>query len=339
MSDQPLLQVTDLSKVFDLTQNPWLTSLTGGKRIHLPAVDGVTFEIPKGKTFGLVGESGSGKSTVARMCVGLLQPSSGAIKFAGTRVTAPGGGRGIGRGRLQMIFQDPFASVNPRWRVVDIIREAMRTKNLSARDQIARVGALLEQVGLTAADGEKFPHEFSGGQRQRISIARALASEPEFLVCDEPTSALDVSVQAQILNLMKELQTELGLTYLFISHDLAVVSHVSDVVGVMYLGRLVEIAPKDKLFENPQHPYTRMLLEAIPRLDLKDRHQEAVVGEVANPLDRPKGCHYHPRCPFASDRCKAEDPSLKASGDTAVACHGVDEARLPTWSDPSLEPA
>jgi peptide/nickel transport system ATP-binding protein len=305
----------------------------------LPAVDGVTFDIPKGTTFGLVGESGSGKSTVARMCVGLMQPSGGEVRFAGKRVTAAGGGRGIGRGRLQMIFQDPFASVNPRWRVVDIIREAMRAKNLSARDQIARAGALLDQVGLTAADGEKFPHEFSGGQRQRISIARALASEPEFLVCDEPTSALDVSVQAQILNLMKELQAELGLTYLFISHDLAVVSHVSDVVGVMYLGRLVEIAPKAKLFENPQHPYTRMLLEAIPRLDLKDRHQEAVVGEVANPLDRPKGCHYHPRCPFANERCKCEDPSVTVTGNTAVACHGVDEGRLPAWSDPSLEPA
>jgi len=343
MSDA-LLQVTKLSKIFDLTENPWLTTMTGGKRIHLPAVDGVTFEIPKGKTFGLVGESGSGKSTVARMCVGLLQPSAGKVQFAGHHVTAPGGGRGIGRGRLQMIFQDPFASVNPRWRVVDIVREAMRTKKLTPRDQIARVGALLDQVGLTAADGEKFPHEFSGGQRQRISIARALASEPEFLVCDEPTSALDVSVQAQILNLMKELQEELGLTYLFISHDLAVVSHVSDVVGVMYLGRLVEIAPKDRLFQAPQHPYTRMLLEAIPRLDLKERHQNSVVGEVANPLNRPTGCHYHPRCPFANKRCGKDDPNLKSldvgsSGETAVACHGVDEGRLPAWSDPTLETA
>jgi len=338
MSDA-LLQVKNLSKTFDLTENPWLTTATGGKRVLLPAVDGVSFEIPKGKTFGLVGESGSGKSTVARMCVGLLQPSGGEIRFAGKRVTSPGGGRGIGRGRLQMIFQDPFASVNPRWRVVDIIREAMRAKNLSSRDQIARAGALLDQVGLTAADGEKFPHEFSGGQRQRISIARALASEPEFLVCDEPTSALDVSVQAQILNLMKELQSELGLTYLFISHDLAVVSHVSDVVGVMYLGRLVEIAPKAKLFEAPQHPYTRMLLEAIPRLDLKERHQESVVGEVANPLNPPKGCHYHPRCPFADKRCKKDDPKLKGADGMAVACHGVEEARLPAWKDPTLQPA
>ncbi len=338
-----LLQVKNLSKIFDLTTAPWFTTLTGGKRVLLPAVDNVSFEIPKGATFGLVGESGSGKSTVARMCVGLMQPSHGEVRFDATRVSAPGGGRGIGRGRLQMIFQDPFASVNPRWRVVDIVREAFRAKNMSTRDQIARAGELLEQVGLTAADGGKFPHEFSGGQRQRISIARALASEPEFLVCDEPTSALDVSVQAQILNLMRELQDELGLTYLFISHDLAVVSYISDVVGVMYLGRLVEIAPKAQLFANPRHPYTRMLLEAIPRLDLKERHQESVVGEVANPLNRPGGCHYHPRCPFADARCKREDPSLQTgegagAGETAVACHGVDEGRLPAWTEPTLEP-
>jgi len=334
-----LLEVKSLSKTFDLTQAPWLVAVTGGKRILLPAVDDVSFSIPKGTTFGLVGESGSGKSTVARMTVGLMQPSHGEVRFEGRPVSAPGGGRDIGRGRLQMIFQDPFASVNPRWRVIDIIREAFRAKNMSSRDQVARTGELLEQVGLTVADGEKFPHEFSGGQRQRISIARALASEPDFLVCDEPTSALDVSVQAQILNLMRELQDELGLTYLFISHDLAVVSHMSDVVGVMYLGRLVEIAPKEQLFNAPQHPYTRMLLEAIPRLDLKERHQESVVGEVANPLNRPSGCHYHPRCAYSNDRCKREDPSLKVRDQLAVACHAVDEGRLPAWFEPALEPA
>ncbi len=330
-----ILEVQNLSKIFDLTQAPWLAAMTGRKRTLLPAVDGVTFSIPKGKTFGLVGESGSGKSTVARMTVGLTRPSDGEITYEGKRVTAPGGGPGIGRGQLQMIFQDPIASLNPRWRVVDIIREAFRIKsNLSEQDKIKRAGELLDQVGLTAADGEKFPHEFSGGQRQRISIARALASEPEFLVCDEPTSALDVSVQAQILNLMRELQDELGLTYLFISHDLAVVSHMSDVVGVMYLGRLVEVAPKEQLFTAAQHPYTRMLLEAIPRLDLEGQEREDVVGEVANPLNRPTGCHYHPRCPFANKRCRKEDPTLVIDGQVSVACHGVDEARLPPWNLP-----
>jgi len=334
-NDTPILEVKDLSKVFDLTEAAWLAAVTGRKRTLLPAVDGVTFSIPKGKTFGLVGESGSGKSTVARMTVGLTRPTDGEIKYEGKQVTAPGGGPGIGRGQLQMIFQDPIASLNPRWRVVDIIREAFRVKsNLSNMEKTQRAGELLDQVGLTAADGTKFPHEFSGGQRQRISIARALASEPEFLVCDEPTSALDVSVQAQILNLMRELQDELGLTYLFISHDLAVVSHMSDVVGVMYLGRLVEVAPKEQLFNAPQHPYTRMLLEAIPRLDIEGMERENVVGEVANPLNRPTGCHYHPRCPFANKRCRKEDPKLVIEDNVSVACHGVEEARLPTWNLP-----
>ncbi len=333
MSDAPLLEVKNLSKIFDLTEAAWLAALTGRSRLLLPAVDGVSFSIPKGKTFGLVGESGSGKSTVARMTVGLMQPSNGSITFDGKPVSAPGGGRGIGRGRLQMIFQDPFASLNPRWRVVDIIGEALLRKGM--RDSLARAkraGELLDQVGLVAVDGEKFPHEFSGGQRQRISIARALASEPEFLVCDEPTSALDVSVQAQILNLMKDLQDELGLTYLFISHNLAVIAHVSDVVGVMYLGRLVEVAEKKQLFKAPQHPYTRMLLDAIPRLDMTTRERSHVVGEVANPMSRPPGCHYHPRCPFANKRCKSEDPKLKGAANFAAACHGVEEGRLPAWA-------
>ncbi len=332
MTDAPLLEVKGLSKYFDLTEAAWLAAVTGRKRVLLPAVDGVSFSIPKGKTFGLVGESGSGKSTVARMTVGLMQPSKGSITFEGKAVTAPGGGRNIGRGRLQMIFQDPFASLNPRWRVVDIIGEALLRRGMrDGRARAKRVGELLDQVGLVAADGEKFPHEFSGGQRQRISIARALASEPEFLVCDEPTSALDVSVQAQILNLMKDLQDELGLTYLFISHNLSVIAHVSDVVGVMYLGRLVEVATKERLFNAPQHPYTRMLLEAIPRLDLHERERASVIGEVANPLHRPSGCHYHPRCPFANERCRKEDPKLLGADNEAAACHGIEEGRLPAW--------
>jgi peptide/nickel transport system ATP-binding protein len=232
---------------------------------------------------------------------------------------------------MQMIFQDPYASLNPRWRVSDIIAEPIRAhKLLSGRATIAaRVGELLVQVGLAAADGVKFPHEFSGGQRQRISIARALASQPEFLICDEPTSALDVSVQAQILNLMKGLQRQFGLTYLFISHDLAVVYHISDYVGVMYLGRLVEWTEKRMLFQRPWHPYTRMLLDAIPDLEMTGRQRIPVAGEVPNPIHPPTGCHFHPRCPYADDRCRNEVPVLMHREDSEVACHAVQEGRLP----------
>jgi peptide/nickel transport system ATP-binding protein len=239
-----------------------------------------------------------------------------------------------------MIFQDPYASLNPRWRVADIVAEPIRAHRLSSdpTEIRRRVDELLRQVGLSPADGEKFPHEFSGGQRQRISIARALSSNPEFLVCDEPTSALDVSVQAQILNLMKDLQRELGLTYLFISHNLAVVFHISDRVGVMYLGRLVELADARALFENPQHPYTRMLLDAIPDLDMTGRARTPVAGEVPNPLDPPKGCAFNPRCPFANDRCRTERPELRPVANGGVAaCHAVEEGRLA--AAPRLAPA
>jgi peptide/nickel transport system ATP-binding protein len=231
---------------------------------------------------------------------------------------------------MQMIFQDPYASLNPRWRVGDIIAEPIRAFGLlRERAEIeARVGELLRQVGLSPKDSEKFPHEFSGGQRQRISIARALSSNPEFLVCDEPTSALDVSVQAQILNLMKDLQQRLGLTYLFISHNLAVVRHMSDRIGVMYLGKIVELAPGETLFANPQHPYTRLLLEAIPDLDMTGRQRTPVGGEVPSPINPPSGCAFHPRCPFANARCKAEAPPLVRRGEVEVACHAVEEGRL-----------
>ncbi len=336
-----LIEVQGVSKRFDLSAPLLLRMIRKQPRTVLPAVEDVSFAIRKGQTFGLVGESGCGKSTLARLVVGLASPSDGEIRFGGKPVTAPGGGGDIGRGRLQMVFQDPFASVNPRWRVQDIIAEPLRAApdggNLTAQDRAAMAGTLLEQVGLSAADRERFPHEFSGGQRQRISIARALASKPEFLVCDEPTSALDVSVQAQILNLMAELQAELGLTYLFISHDLAVISHMADRVGVMYLGRLVEIADADLLFTAPRHPYTRMLLDAIPSLDTRERAgQEGSAkpgsGDVANPLDRPPGCHFHPRCPFANDRCRTEDPKPREDDRGTVACHGVEEGRLPEWA-------
>jgi peptide/nickel transport system ATP-binding protein len=231
---------------------------------------------------------------------------------------------------MQMIFQDPYASLNPRWRVRDIVAEPLHEHQLisddSALDQ--RVGELLESVGLAAADSVKFPHQFSGGQRQRISIARALATQPEFLVCDEPTSALDVSVQAQVLNIMKDLQRERGLTYLFISHNLAVVRHVADEVGVMYLGRLVEVSPKRTLFSAPRHPYTRMLLDAIPDIHMTGRARTPVQGEVPNPLNPPSGCAFHPRCPHANARCSAERPVLITRDGVQVACHAVEEGRL-----------
>jgi peptide/nickel transport system ATP-binding protein len=234
------------------------------------------------------------------------------------------------RSQLQMIFQDPYASLNPRWKVLDIIAEPIRVHRL-IQGQAAvteRVEALLGQVGLAAADAQKYPHQFSGGQRQRLSIARALASQPQFLVCDEPTSALDVSVQAQVLNLMREIQQRESLTYLFISHNLAVVHHVSDHVGVMYLGRIVELAPKRTLFAMPRHPYTRMLLDAIPDMQMTGKSRTPVAGEVPNPLNPPPGCTFHPRCPHANDRCKSERPVLMRLADGAqVACHAIEEGR------------
>ena len=328
----PLVVAEDLAKVFDVSA-PWLNRVLEKKPLQmLHAVDGVSFSIRPGETLALVGESGCGKSTVARMLVGLYRPSRGRILFDGTDLSRLGdpGVKPV-RQRLQMIFQDPYASLNPRWKVADIVAEPIRVHGLaSSREEVSeRVAALLRKVGLTPGDAEKYPHQFSGGQRQRISIARALASEPEFLVCDEPTSALDVSVQAQVLNLMRELQREKRLTYLFISHNLAVVHHVSDRVGVMYLGRMVELAPKSSLFAKPMHPYTRMLLDAIPDIAMSGRARTPVGGEVPNPLTPPTGCTFHPRCPHADHRCRAERPELHgASDDISVACHAVQERRV-----------
>ena len=293
----------------------------------LKAVDDVSFQICKGETFSLVGESGCGKSTVAKLVVGLYAPTGGSIAYEGVNIA------GLGRkqiaplrSRIQMIFQDPYSSLNPRWRVKDIIGEPIKAFGLiEGKDAIARrVEELLEYVKLTPEDGEKYPHEFSGGQRQRISIARVLASQPQFLVCDEPTSALDVSVQAQILNLMLDLQREFKLTYLFISHDLAVVYHISDRMGIMYLGRLVEVAPVKTLFGRPRHPYTRMLLEAIPDIEMTGKKRTAVGGEVPNPINPPPDCAFHPRCPLSNERCLTEIPVLKPiEDDTLVACFAV----------------
>ena len=228
-----------------------------------------------------------------------------------------------------MIFQDPYASLNPRWRVRDIVGEPIRAFQLAlgSGEVKGRVDALLAQVGLTARDGEKYPHEFSGGQRQRVSIARALASEPDFLVCDEPTSALDVSVQAQILNLMRDLQQRLGLTYLFISHNLAVVRHMADRLGVMYLGRIVEQGPAEAIFQTPRHPYTRLLLDAIPDLEQVGRARTPVGGELPSPIAPPPGCPFHPRCPLVNGRCHVEKPAYTMAGAVQVACHAVEEGR------------
>ena len=332
----PLIAVENLRRYFDVSP-PLLSRLIDGTgRQIVKAVDGVSFVVNRGETFSLVGESGCGKTTVARLIVGLLAPSGGRIVFDGVDLSRLRGRveRAPYQARMQMIFQDPYASLNPRWRVAEIIAEPLRARRLVAgRQAIAdRVAELLVQVRLSAADGGKYPHEFSGGQRQRISIARALAGQPEFLVCDEPTSALDVSVQAQILNLMKDLQRQFGLTYLFISHNLAVVHHVSTKVGVMYLGRLVEWADKRTLFANPRHPYTRMLLDTIPDLSMSGGARAPVAGEVPSPIDPPSGCAFHPRCPFADARCRRDRPELVATAASHVACHAVADGRLPAWT-------
>ncbi len=328
-----LVEVKDLAKTFDVSP-PWLNRVLESKpRQFVHAVDGISFSIRKGRTLALVGESGCGKSTVARLLVGLYEPTRGQVFFdgqdTGVLKSSAANLRGLRR-RMQMIFQDPYASLNPRWKVLDIIGEPLREHGLFSDDAGLRdkVGELLLSVGLALADMVKFPHQFSGGQRQRISIARALATQPEFLVCDEPTSALDVSVQAQVLNIMKDLQRQQGLTYLFISHNLAVVRHVSDEVGVMYLGRLVELADKPELFARPRHPYTRMLLDAIPDIHMSGKARTPVQGEVPNPLSPPSGCAFHPRCPHANARCAAERPAMIDSGGALVACHAVEEGRL-----------
>lgn len=332
----PLVQARDLAKTFDVSA-PWLNRVLERKpRSLLRAVDGVSFDIEKGKTLALVGESGCGKSTVARLLVGLYEPTRGTFTFDGEDAHAAfkQPNAGAMRRRVQMIFQDPYASLNPRWLVEEIVGEPLKEHGLitNAEQLKARVAELLVQVGLAPMDMLKYPHQFSGGQRQRISIARALATEPEFLVCDEPTSALDVSVQAQVLNIMKDLQKKRGLTYLFISHNLAVVRHVSDQVGVMYLGRLVELADKATLFSSPRHPYTRMLLDAIPKMHDTGKARTPVQGEVPNPLNPPAGCAFNPRCPLANDRCRTERPVLHDDDGVKVACHAVEEKRIPVMA-------
>jgi peptide/nickel transport system ATP-binding protein len=331
-SAAPLVRADGLTCIFDVSR-PWLErTLAGMPKQRLTAVADLSFEIARRETFALVGESGSGKSTVARMVVGLLQPTAGQVDIDGISMSDPrhSAAREKLRRRIQMIFQDPFASLNPRWRVDRIIAEPIRAFGVATDDADVdqRVGELLQLVRLHVADGRKYPHEFSGGQRQRIAIARALSANPEFIVCDEPTSALDVSVQAQILNLMRDLQDRFGLTYLFISHNLAVVRHMATRIGVMYLGRLVEVAPAHDIFARPRHPYTRMLLDAVPDLEMAGRQRKPVEGEIPNPITPPAGCAFHPRCPFAADRCRTELPRLIVNDRARVACHAVEEGRI-----------
>ena len=312
--------VRNLTRVFDVSK-PWLNRLIERRgKAFLTAVSEVDFEVEERTTYALVGESGSGKSTIGRMLVGLLNPSGGDVEIDGVNLVREADADEVGRVRsdIQMIFQDPYASLNPRWRVRDIIVEPVAAKG-GDTDGLAE--RLLEQVGLHASDAGKFPHEFSGGQRQRICIARALASEPRLIVCDEPTSALDVSVQAQVLNLMSDLKDDLGLTYLLITHDLTVVRHMADRIGVLYLGRLVEEADPASLFSSPKHPYTQMLLDAAPKMDGFGREVPPPQGEIPDPIDPPKGCAFHPRCPIAQDVCRQERPVLRALGTGRVACH------------------
>ncbi|WP_340109388.1 oligopeptide/dipeptide ABC transporter ATP-binding protein [Pikeienuella sp. HZG-20] len=328
-SNRPLLEMRDVARFFDVSP-PWYQRLFGGRsRRVLRAVDGVDLELPRGRTFSLVGESGCGKSTLARLAVGLYPLSRGTIRFDGADMSVEKGSfaERRTRRRIQMVFQDPFASLNPRWRVERIVGESISVHEpeTGAASRRARVRELLDLVGLGADAAARYPHQFSGGQRQRISIARALAAQPDLLICDEPTSALDVSVQAQILNLMRELQEELGLTYLFISHDLSVVRFISDYVGVMYLGRLVEWNEAEELFRNPRHPYTRKLLESVPDMTRPGQQRNPIAGEVPSPLSPPSGCHFHPRCPLAMPRCRTDSPSMLTAGHGGVRCFAVEE--------------
>ena len=323
MSAKPAVEVRGVGREFDVSR-PWLTRVLAGEpRRTLRAVEDVTFAIERARTFGLVGESGSGKTTVARMVVGLLRPTAGSVRIGGVSFTDPGdaAARQSLRRRIHMVFQDPYASLNPRWRIERIIAEPIRAFGLAHSGEAVaeRVDELLALVGLHAGDRYRFPHEFSGGQRQRIAIARALASSAELIVCDEPTSALDVSVQAQILNLMRDLQDRFDLTYLLISHDLAVIRHMADRIAVMYLGRVVEIGDGRQLFRAPRHPYTRMLLEAVPDVSTRGRPDAEIAGEIPSPIDPPSGCAFHPRCPLAFDRCRRESPPLV----DGVACHAA----------------
>ncbi len=312
-----LVSVSNLGRSFDVSAPLIQRLVTRAPRRSVRAVDGVSFEVIEGTTFAIVGESGCGKSTLSRLVAGLEVPTDGEVTLLGRLGNSP---------RLQMVFQDPVGSLNPRWRIGRSIAEPM-PEAMGGPARRARVADLLQTVGLTAEDAAKFPHQFSGGQRQRIAIARALAADADLLLLDEPTSALDVSVQAQVLNLLKDLQDRLGLTYLFISHNLAVVRFMADRLAIMYLGRIVEEGPAETLFDDPAHPYTRKLLETVPDVNNPRRARDAQAFEVPSPLNLPGGCTFHPRCPLASDLCRRERPVLRdRPNGTRVACHAVTDS-------------
>ena len=317
-ADPPALEVEDLVVRFDTARG------------SLHAVDGVSFELQPGETLGLVGESGCGKSTLGRSILRLNEPAGGSIRLQGEELV----GRSRRdlqplRRRVQMVFQDPSASLDPRWTVGRLLAEPLEIHGIgNRRDRAERVRKLLAQVGLPVDAAQRYPHEFSGGQRQRIGIARALALEPDVIICDEPVSALDVSVQAQILNLLVDLQRNTGVALLFISHDLSVVEYIADRIAVMYLGRIVELAPRESLWRNPRHPYTRALLEAVPRLGGRRKPAAPLQGDLPSPYAPPAGCRFHTRCPFAVERCRSEQPQLSGVGHQ-VACHRADELIQP----------
>ena len=326
----PMLELLDVSrrfeKKFDAVEKLAYRLGADLRETCVNAVDGASFSIARGEVVGLVGESGCGKSTLGRMVAGLLPVSGGTIRFEGVDVTDAGDPQARAkRLRIQMIFQDPMSSLNPRMKVQEIIGEAAVHHGLtSRRDMPAYVAQMMEKVGLDPAYAQRYPHQFSGGQRQRIGIARALAVQPDFLICDESIAALDVSIQAQVINLFQDLRRDLDLTYLFISHDLGVVEHIADRVVVMYLGRIVEIAPSEALFQGPRHPYTAALLDQVPRLGAGRQAFRTVKGEIPSPLNPPPGCHFNPRCPMAGPRCQREVPRLITSDGHSTACHLLD---------------
>ena len=340
----PLIELDDLRVWFPIKSGMVLDRHVG----DIKAVDGVTFQIKRGETLGLVGESGCGKSTVGRTMLRLYEPTSGRIVFDGQDITTLSDNelRPLRR-RMQMVFQDPFASLNPRHSVGRMIAEPLKAHGITRRSEASgRVRELLDVVGLPPDAANRFPHEFSGGQRQRIGLARALALNPELVVCDEPVSALDVSIQAQIINLLEELQGEFGLTYLFIAHDLAVVRHISDRIAVMYLGKVVEVAPADDLYENPLHPYTIALLSAIPIPDPEIERTRVTIriyGDVPSPANPPTACRFHTRCPFVQEtRCREEEPLLRMLEGHQVACHWAEDVKAgriqPKMRTPVLDP-
>ncbi len=335
-----LLRVEHLKMYFPITQGIILQRQVGWVR----AVDDISFSVRKGETLGLVGESGCGKSTTGRAILQLYKPTAGTVSFLGKELTTLGGGnlRKMRR-EMQMIFQDPYASLNPRMTVGSIIGEPLEIHNLArGKEKQERVQELLRVVGLNPYFANRYPHEFSGGQRQRIGIARALAVQPSFIVCDEPISALDVSIQAQVINLLEELQGQFNLTYLFIAHDLSVVRHISDRVAVMYVGKIVEVTTRDLLYERPLHPYTKALLSAVPVPDPtveRKRQRMILTGDVPSPVNPPAGCRFHPRCPFAQELCREKEPELlEVEPGHRVACHFWDEILNRTQIEPVPAP-